>query len=305
MTRQPEQRAGVADRDLSGQTALVTGSTSGIGRATALALGRLGADVFVHGRDRDAGEAVVDELTGYGVRSQFVQGDFADVGAVRSVASTVRESTETLDFLLNNAGGLFRTGEVTDVGVEYTFHVNHLAPYLLTAALLDHMAKAGRIVTTASEAHRGVSLDLDEVTSIEGYSPFKAYGRSKLANVQFALALARRLAATGSNVTSNAVHPGAIPGSAFSRFLPAPVPQGMKLLNSAPFVTSVEDGAAALLTLAVSSDLAGVSGRYVSGQRPQTPSMDARDPDAQRALWERSANLLEMEPPLTGAVDTT
>jgi hypothetical protein len=303
MTRLPETRAGVADVDLSGTTVLVTGSTSGIGRAAALSLGRLGATVFVHGRDETAGDAVVSDLRGEGVDARFYRADFASVADVRTLAATVREETEALDVLVNNAGGVFRRGRLTDVGVEYTFHVNHLAPYLLTAALLDHLSPGGRVVTTASEAHRGASLDLDAVESVDGYSAFAAYGRSKLANVQFALELARRLDATDRELTSTTVHPGAIPGSDFGRFLPGPLPAAMKLLGRFPLVTSVEDGAAALVNLAASPALAGVSGRYFDQQRRRTPSAAARDPAAGRELWGRSADLLGVDPPLEDAVD--
>jgi hypothetical protein len=299
MDHPPERRADVADADLTGTTALVTGSTSGIGRAAARSLARLGADVVVHGRDTEAGENVVAELASEGSDARFVEADFADVDAVRGLAETVRRETDRLDLLVNNAGGLFREGRLTGVGVEYTFHVNHLAPYLLTAELLDHLAPGARVVTTASEAHRGVTLDLDGVTAVDRYSGWRAYQRSKLANVQFAFELARRLAASDREVTSNALHPGAIPGSGFSRFLPTPIPQTMSLLDRLPGVTSVNDGAAAIVYLAVSDRLAGVSGRYFSKQRETTPSRAARDGDARRRLWTRSAELLAIDDPLS------
>ena len=298
MRKTPEERADVAGKDLTGTTALVTGSTSGIGRAAALSLGRLGADVVVHGRDAGAGERLVDELADLGSDAQFVRADFADVGAVRDLAGTVRQDTDGLDVLVNNAGGLFREGRQTDLGVEYTFQVNHLAPYLLTTELLGHLVPDGRIVTTASEAHRGVTLDLDAVTSVDGYSGWTAYQRSKLANVQFAFELDRRLSSTGREIAANALHPGAIPGSGFSRFLPGPVPAVVSLLDGVPGITSVDDGAAAIVNLAASDRLAGVSGRYFSKQQPKTPARAARDTGAQQRLWERSAELLGMDEPL-------
>jgi hypothetical protein len=298
MARPPEARADVADSDLTGTTAVVTGSTSGIGREAALSLGRLGADVVVHGRDEEAGRAVVDELDRLGADADFVRADFASVESVRRLADRVRAETDAVDVLVNNAGGLFREGRLTDLGVEYTFHVNHLAPYLLTAALLDHLSDEARVVTTASEAHRGVTLDPDAVTSTDGYSGWTAYQRSKLANVQFAFELARRLATAESAVTSNALHPGAIPGSGFSRFLPTPIPQAVSLLDGLPGVTDVTDGAAAIVFLTVSDRLDGVSGRYFSKQRETTPSRAARDADAAGRLWERSADLLGIDEPL-------
>ena len=302
MTQPPERRAAVEGTDLTGTTALVTGSTSGIGREAALALGRLGARVVVHGRDEQAGSAAVEDLESVGADALFVRADFADVDDVRALAETVRAETDDLDLLVNNAGGFFREARLTDRGVGYTFHVNHLAPYLLTAELLDHLAPDARIVTTASEAHRGVTLDLDAVTAREGAAGWAAYQRSKLANVQFSAELARRLSARESTVTANALHPGAIPGSGFTRFLPTPLSQGAKLLNAVPGVTSVRDGAAALVFLAASDRLDGVSGRYFSKQRQAEPSDAARDRTAQQRLWERSAELLEMQEPLASDV---
>ena len=281
---------------------LVTGSTSGIGRAAAVALGRLGATVIVHGRDRDAGAAVVDELDDVGAEATFVEADFADPDAVRGLAAAVRDETDGLDLLLNNAGGFFREGRLTDLGVERTFHVNHLSPFLLTAELLDHLREGARVVTTASAAHRGAELDLDRTRSVDRFSGTWAYSHSKLANVLFAAELARRLSAADRAVTSNSLQPGAIPGSGFSRFLPGPIPDLVRLFDSVPGVTSVADGAAALLFLGVSPRTVGVSGRYFSGRDPATPSDAARSPDAARRLWERSAALLDVDAPLPDAV---
>lgn len=302
MNTPPEGRAGVADVDCTGTRALVTGSTSGIGRAAAVALGRLGATVIVHGRDRDAGAAVVDELDDVGAEATFVEADFADPDAVRGLAAAVRDETDGLDLLLNNAGGFFREGRLTDLGVERTFHVNHLSPFLLTAELLDHLREGARVVTTASAAHRGAELDLDRTRSVDRFSGTWAYSHSKLANVLFAAELARRLSAADRAVTSNSLHPGAIPGSGFSRFLPGPIPDLVRLFDSVPGVTSVADGAAALLFLGVSPRTVGVSGRYFSGRDPATPSDAARSPDAARRLWERSAALLDVDAPLPDAV---
>ena len=301
MTDRPEALAGVADVDCTGTRALVTGSTSGIGRATALALGRLGADVIVHGRDADAGADVVAELTAVGADASFVRADFADVEAVRDLAAAVRETTDELNLLVNNAGGLFRDGRLTDLGVEYTFHVNHLSPYLLTTALLDHLADDARVVTTASSAHQGASLDLDRVADVESYSSGWAYSHSKLANVLFASELARRLDAADRDVTSNSVHPGAIPGSGFTRFLPGPLSRLLGVFEALPGVTSVADGAAEVLFPALSPRTADVSGRYFTGQQPATPSEDASDAEAARRLWSDSAELLGVEEPLAEA----
>jgi hypothetical protein len=303
MSKLPELIAGVDDVDCTGMEVLVTGSTSGIGRHAALALGRLGADVIVHGRDPWKGESVVDELTALGAEAAFVRADFSDTDAVEELAATVREETDGLDVLVNNAGGFFRGGELTDLGVEYTFHVNHLAPYLLTAELLDHLAPDARVVTTASGAHQGTSLDLDRVT--EPDAGMWAYSHSKLANVLFAKELARRLDAADRDITSNSLHPGAIPGSGFSRFLPGPLSSLIGKLEAVPGVTSVADGAAALVNLAVSPRTADVSGRYFSGQKVTTPSDAAQDSVAAQHLWEQSADMLDIAEPLAEPAPTT
>lgn len=296
MSDRPEEIAGVGDRDCDGLTALVTGSTSGIGRATALALGRLGADVVVHGRDTEAGATVVEQLAETQGSGQFHRADFTSVEAVEDLAAAVRQETAGLDVLVNNAGGVFRGGETTELGVETTFHVNHLSPYLLTAELLDHLGDGARVVTTASAAHAGATLDLDRVQGEHVHSGFRAYSHSKLANILFSAELARRLDRAGRNVTANSVHPGAIPGSGFGRFLPGPLPGLLQRLEAVPGVTSVADGAAELLYVALSSG--DLTGRYFADQRPRTPSKAARDADAARRLWRESAALLGIEVPL-------
>ena len=296
--RQPEEIAGVAGVDCAGQQALVTGSTSGIGRETALALGRLGANVFVHGRDRAAGATVVDELEAVGANAQFIQADFTDVDAVRDLAATVRSATRGLDLLVNNAGGLFRRGKRTPLGIERTFHVNHLAPYLLTAELLDYLAPDARIVVTSSAAHRGVELDLKRVRRTHSYSPLWAYSHSKLANVLFTTELARRLDAAGHSITANSLHPGAIPGSGFSRFLPGPLPTVIQGFTAVPGMPTVADGAAELLYVGLDPRTEGISGRYFANQREKTPSGPARDTDAANRLWRRSATFLGINEPL-------
>lgn len=303
MPDSPETIAGVADVDCSGKTVLITGSTSGIGRAAALACGRMGADVLVHGRDAAAGNAVVDEIESTGASASFFQADFAEVDAVEGLISSVRETTDGLDVLINNAGGFFRSGERTELGVEYTFHVNHLSPYLLTTELLDHCNDGARIVTTASGAHRGASLDLDRVESVDSYAAMWAYSHSKLANILFSSEIAWRLGEADIEITANSLHPGAIPGSGFWRFLPGPLSRLVSGAGWLPGVTTVADGAAELLHAAFSPRIASVSGRYFASQRPQTPSEAARDTDAANRLWTYSADVLDIPEPL--AADAT
>ena len=298
MSTRPEVLADVDAIDCTGQTALVTGSTNGIGQAAALALGRLGTDVMVHGRDAAAGRAVVDTITDGGGDATFVEADFTDPASVRHLASAAREWRDGLDLLLNNAGGLFAEGRLVGPGIEQTFLVNHLAPYLLTAELLDHLRGGARVVTTASEAHRGASLDLDRPLDTSDYSGMGAYSHSKLANILFASELARRLAAADRSVNSNSTHPGFIPGSQFGRFLPGPLSSLFRLIGWVPGTASVADGAAELLHVAVSDATADESGEYFTGQQSVPPSAEAQDPDAAARLWRRSAEMLGIDEPL-------
>ncbi|WP_267639914.1 SDR family oxidoreductase [Haloarchaeobius amylolyticus] len=291
--------AGVGDVDLQGKTVLVTGSTGGIGRETALALGSLGARVLVHGRDREAGAAVVEALHEAGAEAEFIRADFASLPDVRDLAEDVKTTTGRLDVLVNNAGGYFREPRLTEAGVEYTFAVNHLAPFLLTNLLIPTLraAPAGRVVTVSSEAHRSGTLDLDAVESVERYAPFSAYARSKLANVMFTFELARRLDA----VTANCLHPGVIPASGFMRNLPLPIRAPAQfvgsVLTSVPFspVSSVREGAETPVYLAASPEVADVTGRYFDDCQPRRAAAAARDEGAQRRLWEYSAEVTGLQ----------
>ncbi len=303
--RPPEEQAKVADVDCSEQTILVTGSTSGIGRAAAQSFGRLGAHVLVHGRDTEAGAEVVDEIESTDGTAEFLRADFIEPQQVSELADTVSESVDTLDVLCNNAGGLFETVEPTSLGVDPAFHINHLAPYQLTAELLDTLGSGSRVITTASIAHRGTTLNLDELMEIAGLSTAAAYARSKLANVQFAAELGRRLTAAGREVTSNSFHPGVIPGSEFGRAFPGISSELFQLFDGSPFTESVEEGAATLVYLGVSEDVAATTGKYFARRRENRPSPDARDRTAQRKLWKESAKILDIDEPLAEYADAS
>ena len=296
MTDRAEALAGVEDVDLSGRTVLVTGSTDGIGREAALALGRLGATVVVHGRDRGKGRAVVDGIEAGPGTAELLLADFASLDAVAELADEVA-ALGPLDALLNNAGGYFQRGRLTDDGFEYTFGVNHLAPFLLTNRLRPHLAPGARVVTTASAAHRGANgIDFGALRSVDDYGAMRAYARSKLANVCFAAELARRLEAA----TSNSFHPGFVPGSGFGRELPRPVYAAMRALARLPaplrgwFSNSVVEGAATAVHLAASPAVEE-TGRYFVDCEPATPTATARDRELQAELWARSADWVGLD----------
>ena len=297
MARRPEVGAGVADVNLDGRTVLVTGATSGVGRELALALGRLGARVLLHGRDRDRGEAVENRLAASGSPDpQFFQADFLSLDEIRELAEDVSDEAPRLDVLVNNAGAHFQTGGLTAEGVERTFAVNHLAPFLLTNSLLPSLAEGGRIVTVASEAHRNGELNFTDLQTTANYDAFAAYGRSKLANILFTFELARRL----DDRTANCFHPGLVPGSDLWRNSPLSIRTIMAVLEAVPPVLtggltrSPAQGAETGVYLAASPDVAHVTGEYFSDRRPIEPAPSALDETAQRKLWRFSEELVEL-----------
>lgn len=282
--------------DLTGRTALVTGGTGGIGRETALALGRLGARVLVHGRDRKRGETLVEALEAAGSpRPAFHSADFTNQTAVEGLADWIRERGDRLDILVHNAGAHFHRGALTDAGVERTIAVNHLAPFVLTARLVDRLPDDGRIVVVSSDTHHRVDLDLDAFTDVSGYDGLDAYSRSKLANVLFVRALARRL----DGPTANGLHPGFIPHTGIWRDAPWYVRVAVGLLARLPrpltpgFVETPATGAETVVYLAAAADLDD-GAYYRDGERVE-PSAAARDDELAERLWTESERLTGVE----------
>ena len=300
MATRPEVGAGVADENLSGTAVLVTGATSGVGRETALALGRLGSRVLVHGRDRERGAAVVEVLRDVGSPDPaFLRSDFRSLEEVRTLADEVRDRVSTLDVLVNNAGTHFRDGGLTQEGIERTFAVNHLAPFLLTNRLFDLVPPGGRIVTVASETHRRADeFDPGAARTVAEYDGFEAYSRSKLANVLFTRELARRL----DDRTANCCHPGLVPASGLWRETPIPLRGFMTVLGHVPSwltggtVESPAEAAETPVYLAASPAVADVTGQYFDDCEAVEPAPLARDEGAQRELWEFSAGVVGLDP---------
>ncbi len=279
-------------RMLQDKVCVVTGATSGIGEATAHGLAALGATVVVHGRDAEKGRRIVAgivQATG-NVSVRFAQGDLAALSQVRRLADELDRSLPRLDVLVLNAGLACSHRTTTADGYETTFAVNHLAPFLLTHLLRAKLGRsdAARIVVVASEAHRGTRLDFDDLMLERGYGQMRAYGRSKLANILFTRALARRLVGTAQ--TCNALHPGVVQTGIF-REAPAWL-RGMLSTIGRLFLLSPEQGALTSLYLASSSEVAGQSGGYYSRCKLVEPSEAARDEQAAERLWEASAKLV-------------
>ena len=278
---------------MGGKVALVTGGTSGIGKATAMALAAMGADVVVVGRDRGRGERAVEEIRAQtGARVDLALADLSSQAEVRELAEEFRRRYDRLDVLVNNAGLVQSTRTETPDGLESTFAINHLAPFMLTNLLLDMLKESApsRVVTVSSEAERWGNIDFDDLQSKKKYRGFPVYGMTKLANIMFTYELAERLEGTG--VTATCMHPGAV-NTRFGTNNSGP----MTILFRAfkPFMRTPEQGADTVIWLAASPEVEGVTGRYYSDRKPLEPRKFANDPDARRRLWEESERLTGLE----------
>jgi NAD(P)-dependent dehydrogenase (short-subunit alcohol dehydrogenase family) len=276
---------------MSGKVCLVTGANSGIGLVTARELVRMGADVILSCRDERKGEAARAEIrqaTGRDVTA-ILYADFASLDDVRRLAAEVQGIGRPLHVLVNNAGLMLTERRTTREGFEYTFGVNHLAPFLLTELLREHLRKSGeaRIVNVASRAHKRAQLDFDDLQSERSFDGWTVYCRSKLCNVLFNLELARRLEGTG--ITANSLHPGVV-ATGFGR-----ESTGLWktiLAIGRPFMTSPEGGARTSIYLASDPSVRGVSGKYFAACRPATPSKAGQSRSDASRLWEISERLV-------------
>ena len=277
---------------MRGKICLVTGATDGIGWMTARALARDGARVVLVGRNQAKGETCVAALraeTGNDA-VDFELADLAAQGEVRSLAARLAANLPRLDVLVNNVGAWFHRRIEGPDGIEMTWALNHLGPFLLTGLLLDLLgaAEAGRIVNVASRAHLGPQVDFDDPEGSRRYAGWRAYQQSKLANLLFTYRLAERLE-EGSRVTANCLHPGFVA----SRFghNNSGLPRLVAIASQRLFAISEEKGAATSHYLAADEAVAGVSGRYFVKCRDVESSPASRDHEAQARLWRLSEEM--------------
>lgn len=277
------------DPPLAGKTYIITGATSGIGLAAARAIAAQGAHVVIHGRDARRCELAVRDIrerTG-NHRVESLLADLSSMTEVRRLASDVLARYPRVDVLVNNAGAYFaRRGESTE-GIERTFALNVLAPFLLTNLLLDRLigSAPARIVNTSSAAHRGAKLDLDDLQGRRRYTGFRAYGRSKLELTLLTYEFARRLEGTG--VTANCLHPGFV-ASRFGWNNGRLYRGAFKVLTRLFGIRS-EQGADTLVYLATAPEVASVSGRYYANRQEVRSSAASYDEELARKLWEACA----------------
>lgn len=275
---------------IEGSTCIVTGANAGIGKATAIEMARMGARVVMVCRNRERGRQALVEVC-HASGSSAVDLILADLSVrkeVRDLAARIADDYPQVDVLVNNAGLFQRKRSETVDGLETTFAVNHMAYFILTLDLIETLKASApaRIVNVASSAHSGNKMDFDDLQGARKYSGWKAYGRSKLANVLFTYELARRLDGTG--VTANVLHPGVV-ASQFGR-------KGNGLLSmiwslGGRFMKTAEEGARTSVYLASSPDVDGVTGAYFANEKRVRSSRESMNEEAAARLWEESLRL--------------
>ena len=275
---------------MQGKTVVITGATSGIGEVAACQLAEQGARIVLIARDRARGAQMLERLESIapGRNHAAHYANLSRLAEMKRVAEAIAASEPQIDVLLNNAGAVFATRQVTGDALELTFATNHIAYFVVTNLLLERLeaTPGARIVCTASDAHKRAKLDFDDLTFEKGYSGFAMYGRSKLMNILFTRELARRLEGTG--VTANCLHPGFVNtrfGEAGGGLM------SLALKGAKKFALTPEEGAKTLVYLAVAAEVAGMSGQYFHDCKAVSPATEAQnDADAKR-LWDVSARL--------------
>jgi NAD(P)-dependent dehydrogenase (short-subunit alcohol dehydrogenase family) len=281
------------DFAMKDKVVVVTGATSGIGEVAADRLAQKGARIVFVARDRERGEAARKHFRAIAGQSDHTvhYADLTKLADQKRVAKEIADSEPQIDVLINNAGAMFGSRQVTEDGLEKTFALNHMSYFTVTNILLDRLkaTPGARIVSTASGAHVGNKLNFDDLQSEKSYSPFAVYGRSKLMNILFTRELAKRLAGTG--VTANCLHPGFV-GTRFGDESGGLMSWVIKLGKN--FALTPEQGAETIIYLASSDDVAGKSGGYYEKKQLTAPSRAAQsDADAKR-LWDISAKIAGM-----------
>jgi NAD(P)-dependent dehydrogenase (short-subunit alcohol dehydrogenase family) len=273
---------------MNGKTVVITGATSGIGEVAADRLAAKGARIVFVARDEKRGAATLKHLKDVapGQPHKAYYGDLSRLSEMKRVGSEIAAQESRIDVLVNNAGAAFMSRQVTEDGLEKTFALNHMSYFVVTNLLLPRMGTDGRIVSTASTAHRGMHLDFNDLQSEKRYSGFSVYGRSKLCNILFTRELARRLAGTG--ITANCLHPGFV-ATRFGNNNGGLIGAVFGLAKN--FALSPEQGAETIIYLASSPEVESVTGLYFDKCKSVAPSPDAQNDFDAKTLWDVSAKI--------------
>jgi NAD(P)-dependent dehydrogenase (short-subunit alcohol dehydrogenase family) len=281
---------------MANKVVLITGGTGGIGKATAIGLARLGARIGITGRDRARAEqAAADIRTASGNPAvDAFAADMTSQAEVRRLAVAVLAAYPRLDVLVNNVGGFWAHRHLTADGLERTFALNYLAPFLLTSLLLDRLTSSApaRVVTVSSGAQAMGRIAFDDLQGTRNYSGQRAYSQSKLASVMFTNELARRLAGTG--VTANCLHPGVVR----TNFGSEDQARFFAVISrvTLPLLKTPAQGAQTAIYLASSPDMDGITGQFFANRKLKTANKAAYDTDLTARLWQVSADLGGMTP---------
>jgi len=275
---------------MRGKVVVITGATSGIGLVAAEKLAAKGARIVMVARSRPRAEAALERVgaAGPGLSHTVHYADLSSIAEMKRVAAEIAAAEPRVDVLINNAGALFSTRQVTADGLEMTFATNHMSYFVVTLGLEERLRETpgARVVNTSSDAHKGARLNFDDLQSAQRYRGFPNYGRSKLCNILFTRELARRWRDTG--ITVNCLHPGFVAtrfgdqsGGAFQRVI------GFAKL----FAISEEKGAETIIYLASSDEVAKTTGAYFYKCRAVEPTKEARDDASAKRLWDESVRL--------------
>jgi len=266
-------------RDAAEATILVTGATDGLGRRVARELAAKGSTVLLHGRSPERLEDTLEELRGQMSTEKVGSyvADLSSLAAVRDLADRILSEYDRLDVLINNAGIIARERKESEDGYELTFAVNYLSHFLLTSLLLPLLKDSApaRVVNVASAGQS--PIDFDDPMLKRGYDAMRAYSTSKLAQIMFTFELAERHSDTGVSV--NALHPASL------------MDTKMVQASFGYTMSTVEEGSEAVVRLAVSQEVEGVTGRYFDGRREARADGQAYDKEARQKLWELSEEL--------------
>jgi retinol dehydrogenase-14 len=281
---------------MGGKVVLITGGTGGIGKATAIGLAKLDARIGITGRDATRADQAASDIraaSGNAAVDAFAA-DMSSQSEVRRLAVAILDTYPRLDVLINNVGGFWAHRHATADGLEHTFAVNHLAPFLLTTLLLDRLKASApaRIVTVSSNAQRLGRIEFDDLQGAHSYSGQRAYNQSKLANVMFTTELARRLQGTG--VTATCLHPGVVR----THFGAEDQSRWFTLVSHVilPLLKTPAQGAETPIYLAASPEIGGVTGQFFTGRRRRTANRAAYEIDVTAKLWTISAGLVGIAP---------
>lgn len=290
--------------NMKNKVVVITGATSGIGQVAAEKLAAMGARIVQVARDKERGQVAIARLNQIapGIDHTIYYADLSRLREMKRVAAEIAQAEPRIDVLINNAGAMFGTRQLTEDGLERTFALNHMSYFMMTQGLRDQLAASApaRVVNTASDAHTSGTVDFDDLQSEKGYRSslmewlryggpaFKVYARSKLMNILYTRELARKLAGTG--VTANSLHPGFV-ATRFGDQTGGLIGFGVGIAKR--FALTPEQGAETLVYLASSPEVSGVTGEYFHKCRPATPSKEAQDDDKAQRLWLETSKIAQ------------